>query len=63
MIHAFAEAPDCAKIFQKKRDIKDRFWRLDFKEGEEWNFCYVLPQKLGMPIKLVFPTLLHMGWI
>ena len=63
LIHAFSEAPDCAKIFQVKWDIKDVFWRLDFKEGEEWNFCYVLPQNPGMPIKLVVPTSLQMGWI
>ena len=63
LIHAFAEAPDCAKIFQEKWNIKDGFWRLYCKEGEEWNFCYVLPQKPGIPIKLVVPTLLQMGWI
>ena len=43
LIHAFAEAPDCAKIFQAKWDIKDGFWRLYCKKGEEWNFCYFLP--------------------
>ena len=63
LIHAFAEALDCENIFQEKWDIKDGFLRLDYKEGEEWNFCYVLTQKPGMPIKLVVPTLLHMGWI
>ena len=31
LIHAFAEAPDCANIFQAKWDIKDGFGRLDFK--------------------------------
>ena len=35
LIHAFAEAPDCTNIFQSKWGIKDGFWRLDFKEGEE----------------------------
>ena len=35
LIRAFAEAPDCAKIFQAKWDIKDGFGRLDFKEGGE----------------------------
>ena len=29
LIHAFAEAPDCANIFQAKWDINDGFWRLD----------------------------------
>ena len=63
VIHAFAEAPDGANIFQAKWDIKDGFWRLDCKEEDEWNFCYVLPQKPDAPIKLVVPTLLQMGWI
>ena len=63
IIHAFSEAPDCANIFQAKWDIKEGFWRIDCKEGEECNFCYVLPQNPGMPIKLVVPTSLQMGWI
>ena len=56
LIHAFAEAPDCANICPRKWDIKDGFWRIDCKDGEEWNFCYVLPQKPGIPKKLVVPT-------
>ena len=56
LIFEFAEAPDGANIFQAKWDIKDGFWRIDYKEGEEWDFCYVLPHKPGMPIKLVVPT-------
>ena len=63
LIHEFAEAPDCANIFQAKWDIKDSFWRLDCKDGEEWNFCYVLPKKPGKPIKMVVPTSLQMAWI
>ena len=63
LIHTFAEALDCENIFQEKWDIKDGFLRLDYKEGEEWNFCYVLPKKPGMPIDLVVPTLLQMWWI
>ena len=35
LIHEFAEVPDCANIFQEKRDIKDGFWRLYCQEGEE----------------------------
>lgn len=47
-----------------KWDIKDGFWRLDCAEGEEWNFCYVLPNlDPAAPIELVVPTSLQMGWI
>ena len=47
IIHAFAEADPNAKIFMAKWDIKDEFWRMDCKEGEEWNFAHVLPQPEG----------------
>jgi len=63
IIHAFAEANDNAKIFMAKWDIKDGFWCMDCEKGEECNFAYVLPQKEGMPITLVVPTSLQMGWV
>jgi len=37
--------------------------RLDYQEGEEWNFFNVLPQAEGEPVKLVVLTSLQMGWI
>jgi len=61
IIHAFAAAD--AKIFMAKWDIKDGFWRMDCREGKEWNFAYVLPQPEGEPIRLVIPTSLQMGWV
>jgi hypothetical protein len=63
IIHAFAEADDDKKIFMAKWDIKDSFWRMDCKAGEEWNFAYVLPQEPNEPIKLIVPTSLQMGWV
>ncbi len=63
LIHAFAEADDDAVILLAKWDIQDGFWRLNFREGEEWNFCYVWPQALGKPRCLVVPTSLQMGWV
>jgi hypothetical protein len=63
IIHAFAETDEDAKVFMAKYDIKDGFWRLDFQQGEEWNFAYVLPQEEGQPIRLVVPTSLQMGWV
>lgn len=35
LIHAFAEAPEDAKIFAAEWDIKDGFWRLINQIGEE----------------------------
>ncbi len=64
IILAFATAEPLAKIFMAKWDIKDGFWRLDCKEGQEWNFAYVLPNAdPAAPVQLVVPTLLQMGWI
>jgi hypothetical protein len=63
IIHAFAAAEEDAKIFMAKWDIKDGFWRMDCREGEEWNFAYVLPQPEGELIRLVIPTSLQMGWV
>ena len=63
IIHAFAQADPDAVILEEKWDTKDGFWRLDCKEGQEWNFAYVLPQPGGKPGKIVVPTSLQMGWI
>ena len=63
IIHAFVEADPTAKVFMAKWDIKDGFWHMDCKEGEERNVAYILPQPEGEPIKLVIPTLLQMGWV
>ncbi len=38
-----------------KWDIKDSFWCMDYKVGEEWNFAYMLPQEPNKPTKLVIP--------
>jgi hypothetical protein len=63
IIHAFVAAEEDAKIFMAKWDIKDGFWRMDCREGEEWNFAYILPQPEEEPIRLVIPTSLQMGWV
>ena len=63
IIHAFAQAEEDAKIFMAKWDIKDGFWRLDYEESKEWNFCHVPLQEEGQPTRLVVPTSLQMGWI
>jgi len=64
IIQAFATAAPDAKIFMAKWDIKDSFWRLNCRMGEEWNFWYVLPNiDPTAPIKLIVPTSLQMGWV
>lgn len=53
IIHTFAEADDDAVILMAKWDIQDGFWRLNCREGKEWNFCYVWPQAPGEPRRIV----------
>jgi hypothetical protein len=36
---------------------------MDCPAGEEYNFAYVFPQEEEMPITLIVPTLLQMGWV
>ena len=43
-------------------DLTDGFWRVMAKEGEKWNFAYVLPNHPGEPIESVVPAALQMGW-
>ena len=45
-----------------KVDLTDGFWRVMAKEGEEWNFAYVLPNHPGKPVEIVVPAALQMGW-
>jgi len=63
IMYAFAEIDEDEKIFMAKWDIKDGFWRMDCRAGEEWNFAYVLPQPPGEPVRLLVPTSLQMGWV
>ena len=63
IIYAIASAPDGKKVYLAKWDIKDGFWQMVAARGAEWNFCYVLPQETGAPIRIVKPTSLQMGWI
>ena len=63
IIHAIATAPSGEKVFLAKWDVQDGFWQMVCEKGAEWNFCYVLPQEAGKPIKLVVPTALQMGWL
>ena len=46
-----------------KLDIKDSFWRMVCKEGEEWNFACVLTNHKGEPVEIVVPSVLQMGWV
>jgi hypothetical protein len=39
IIHAFAKVDDNNNIFMAKWDIKDGFWWMDCKAGEEFNFA------------------------
>ncbi len=63
LIHAFSKADNNAVILMAKWDIQDGFWRLNCRQGEEWNFCYVWPQEPDEQCRLVVPSSLQMGWV
>ena len=66
IIEAMANAPPtetAGAIVWSKLDIKDGFWRMVCKEGEEWNFAYILPNHPGQEVEIVVPSALQMGWV
>jgi hypothetical protein len=63
IIHAFAEVEEDAVVLMAKWDVQDSFWRLNYRKGEEWNFCYIWPQEPGEPRCHIVPNSLQMGWV
>jgi hypothetical protein len=57
-----AQAPADSDILLGKVDLSDGFWRMIVKPQHRWNFCYVLPQDAGAPMRIVVPHALQMGW-
>jgi hypothetical protein len=57
-----AQAPEESDILLGKVDLSDGFWRMIVKPQHRWNFCYVLPQDPGQPMRIVVPHALQMGW-
>jgi hypothetical protein len=57
-----AQAPSESDVLLGKVDLSDGFWRMIVKPEHRWNFCYVLPQQPGRPMRIVVPYALQMGW-
>ena len=49
-------------VSMMKVDLTDGLWRVMAKEGEEWNFAYVLPNHPDEPNEIVVPAAVQMGW-
>jgi hypothetical protein len=49
-------------VMFSKIDLSDGFWRMLVASKEVWNFCYMLPDPPGHPIRIVVPSALQMGW-
>jgi hypothetical protein len=58
-----ASTPEGQEILLSKLDLSDGFWRIIVEELARWNFCYVMPDPPGAPIRIVIPSALQMGWI
>jgi hypothetical protein len=57
-----ADTPEDEIIGFSKIDLSDGFWRMTVEEGQQWNFCYVMPDPPGAPIRIAVPSALQMGW-
>ena len=55
-----AEADEVVML--SKIDLLDGFWRMLVDSKEVWNFCYVMPDPPGHPVRIVVPSALQMGW-
>jgi hypothetical protein len=49
-------------VMLSKIDLSDGFWRMLVAGDEVWNFCYVMPDPPGSPVRIVVPSALQMGW-
>jgi hypothetical protein len=58
-----ASRPEGQTILLSKVDLSDGFWRIIIEEVARWNFCYVMPDPPGWPIRIVVPLALQMGWM
>jgi hypothetical protein len=62
LMEFMATAPDDADVLFSKIDLSDGFWRMIVQPDDVYNFCYVLPQPPGKPMRIVIPSALQMGW-
>jgi hypothetical protein len=58
-----AKTPEGQEILLSKVDLSDGFWRIIVQEDARWNFCYVMPDPPGAPVRIVVPSALQMGWM
>jgi hypothetical protein len=57
-----ADTPSEEVIVFSKIDLSNGFWRMIVEEDSKWNFCYVMPDPEGSPVRIVVPSALQMGW-
>jgi hypothetical protein len=62
VLHFMSRTPPDQQIFLSKVDLSDGFWRMIVEPSQKWNFCYVMPDPPGSPVRIVVPSALQMGW-
>jgi hypothetical protein len=62
VLHFMSSTPADQQIYFSKVDLSDGFWRMIVQPSQRWNFCYVMPDPPGSPIRIVIPSALQMGW-
>jgi hypothetical protein len=62
ILNLLFEAESDEIVMLSKIDLSDGFWRMLVEALGAWNFCYVMPDPPGSPIRIVVPSALQMGW-
>uniref|UniRef100_A0A7S4NFY9 Reverse transcriptase domain-containing protein n=1 Tax=Odontella aurita TaxID=265563 RepID=A0A7S4NFY9_9STRA len=62
MFQFMEEFPLQEEIMLSKIDLPDGFWRMIVSDEDRWNFCYMMPDPLGSPLRIVVPPALQIGW-
>jgi hypothetical protein len=62
LLDFMATTPEGETAQFSKIDLSDGFWQMIVNKQDCWNFCYVMPDPPGSPIRLVVPHALQMRW-
>eukprot|EP00957_Ditylum_brightwellii_P072196 5488302-Ditylum_brightwellii.AAC.1 len=57
------EAHRDSQIYFSKIDLADGYWRILVPDEHRWNFCYIMLDPPGHPVRVVVPPTLQMGWL
>eukprot|EP00957_Ditylum_brightwellii_P081347 6188138-Ditylum_brightwellii.AAC.1 len=62
LLRCMSEAPMEWHIYFSNINLSNGYWRMIVPENQRWNFCYIMSNLPGHPIRIVVPFPLQMGW-